>query len=135
MDCVTHLPWTSQGHDTVWVIVNRLTKSATLFGCADDLHSKGILQVVHIGDCPVAWGTGVHSIELGSQVYGSFFEEFPSSHGDIVDDEHCFHPHMDGQSKRTIQMLEDMLRACILDLKGSWEEHLPFAEFAYNNSY
>ena len=46
-----------------------------------------------------------------------------------------FHPQTDGQSKRTIQKLEDMLRACVLDLKGSWEEHLPLVEFAYNNSH
>ena len=47
----------------------------------------------------------------------------------------AFHPQTDGQSKRTIQILEDMLRACVLDLKGSWEEHLPLVEFSYNNSY
>ena len=47
----------------------------------------------------------------------------------------AFHPHFDGQLERTIQVLEDMLRACILDLKGSWEEHFPLVEFAYNNSY
>ena len=46
-----------------------------------------------------------------------------------------FHPQTDGRSERTIQTLEDMLRACILDLKGSWEEHLPLAKFTYNNSY
>ena len=46
-----------------------------------------------------------------------------------------FHPQTDGQSEKTIQVLEDMLRACALDLKGSWEEHLPLVEFAYNNSY
>ena len=46
-----------------------------------------------------------------------------------------FHPQMDGQSERTIQVLEDMLRACVLDHKGSWEEHLPLVEFARNNSY
>ena len=46
-----------------------------------------------------------------------------------------FHPQIDGQSKRTIQVLEDMIRACVLDLKGSWEEHLPLVEFTYNNSY
>ena len=46
-----------------------------------------------------------------------------------------FHPRTYGQSKRTIQVLEVMLRACVLDLKGSWEEHLPLVEFAYNNSY
>ena len=46
-----------------------------------------------------------------------------------------FHPQTDGQSERTIPVLEDMLRACVLDHKGSWEEHLPLVEFAYNNSY
>ena len=46
-----------------------------------------------------------------------------------------FHPQTDGQLERTIQVLEDMLRACVLDHKGSWEEHLLLVEFAYNNSY
>ena len=47
----------------------------------------------------------------------------------------AFHPQTDGQSERTIQTLEEMLQACVLDLKGSCEEHLPVVEFAYNNSY
>ena len=47
----------------------------------------------------------------------------------------AFHPQINGQSERTIQVLEDMLRACVLDLKGSWEEHFPLVEFSYNNSY
>ena len=47
----------------------------------------------------------------------------------------AFHPQTDGQSKRTIQILEDMLRACVLDSRGSWEDHLSLVEFAYNNSY
>ena len=47
----------------------------------------------------------------------------------------AFHPQTDGKSERTIQVLEDMLRAYVLDYKGSWEEHLPLMEFAYNNSY
>ena len=47
----------------------------------------------------------------------------------------AFHPQTDGQSERTIQVLEDMLRACVLDYKGSWEEHFPLLEFAYNKNY
>ena len=47
----------------------------------------------------------------------------------------AFYPQTDGQSEMTIQVLEDILQACVLDLKGSWEEHLPLVEFAYNNSY
>ena len=62
-------------------------------------------------------------------------EEFIESHGDTVDDEHCFSSKTDSQSERAIKILEDMLRACILDLKGSWEEHLLLVEFAYQNNY
>ena len=47
----------------------------------------------------------------------------------------AYHPQTDGQSERTIQTLEDMLRSCIIDFGGSWEDHLPLIEFAYNNSY
>ena len=46
-----------------------------------------------------------------------------------------FHPQTDGQSERTIQVLEDMLRACLIDFGDRWDRHLPLAEFAYNNSY
>ena len=47
----------------------------------------------------------------------------------------AYHPQSDGQSERTIQTLEDMLRACCLEWQGSWTVHLPLVEFAYNNSY
>ena len=46
-----------------------------------------------------------------------------------------FHPQTNGQSDRTIQIMEDMLRACVLDFEGSWKDHLHLVEFAYNNSY
>ena len=47
----------------------------------------------------------------------------------------AFHPQMNGRSERTIQTLEDMLRACVMEFKGSWDTHLELMEFAYNNSY
>ena len=47
----------------------------------------------------------------------------------------AYHPQTDGQSERTIQILEDMLRACVLDFMGSWSKYLPLIEFSYNNSY
>ena len=47
----------------------------------------------------------------------------------------AFHPQFDGKEERTIQTLEDMLRACVIDFKGSWDDHLPLMEFSYNNSY
>ena len=45
------------------------------------------------------------------------------------------HPQTDGQSERTIQILEDMLRACMLDFWRNWDKHMPLVEFSYNNSY
>uniref|UniRef100_A0A251UWY5 Putative ribonuclease H-like domain-containing protein n=1 Tax=Helianthus annuus TaxID=4232 RepID=A0A251UWY5_HELAN len=47
----------------------------------------------------------------------------------------AYHPQTDGQSERTIQTLEDMLRACVIDFGNGWEKHLPLVEFSYNNSY
>ena len=55
--------------------------------------------------------------------------------GTQLDFSTAFHPQTDGQSERTIQTLEDMLRMCVLDFKGSWDQYLPLVEFAYNNSY
>ena len=64
-----------------------------------------------------------------------FWKSFQRAMGTQLMMSTTFHPHTDGQSERTIQVLEDMLGACVLDLKGRWEEHLPLVEFAYNNSY
>jgi len=61
--------------------------------------------------------------------------EFPKSDGVQNPHEYCLSPQTDGQSERTIQTLEDMLRACIIDFGGSWDDHLPLVEFAYNNNY
>ena len=62
-------------------------------------------------------------------------EEFQKAMGTRLTMSTTFHPQTDGQYERTIQVLEDMLRACVLDHKGSWEEHFPLLKFSYNNSY
>ena len=55
--------------------------------------------------------------------------------GTRLDFSTIFHPQTDGQSERTIQTLEDMLRMCVIDLGGNWDDHLPLVEFSYNNNY
>ncbi|GJY76935.1 putative reverse transcriptase domain-containing protein, partial [Tanacetum coccineum] len=55
--------------------------------------------------------------------------------GTRLDMSTAYHPQTDGQSERTIQTLEDMLRAYVLDFRGSWDVHLSLVEFSYNNSY
>ena len=74
-------------------------KVGTLFGRANDLHSGGILQVIHKGDCLVTWSANLYSIGPGSQVYSSFLGEIPESHGDTIDDEPLF-SSSDGRSAR-----------------------------------
>ena len=64
-----------------------------------------------------------------------FWKSFQKAMGTRLTMSTVFHPQTDGQSERTIHVLEDMLRACVLDHKGSWEEHFPLVEFTYNNSY
>ncbi|WMV24395.1 hypothetical protein MTR67_017780 [Solanum verrucosum] len=63
-----------------------------------------------------------------------FWKSFQKGIGTKVKLSTTFHPQIDGQVERTIQTLEDMLRACVNDFKGNWDDHLPLIEFAYNNS-
>ena len=64
-----------------------------------------------------------------------FWKKLQEALGTQLDSSTAFHPQTDGQSERVIQVLEDMLRGCIIDFHGSWEDYLPLVEFAYNNSY
>ncbi|GJR31740.1 putative reverse transcriptase domain-containing protein [Tanacetum coccineum] len=64
-----------------------------------------------------------------------FWQSLQSALGTQLDMSMAYHPETDGQSERTIQTLEDMLRACVIDFGKGWEKHLPLVEFSYNNSY
>ncbi|GKB13136.1 putative reverse transcriptase domain-containing protein [Tanacetum coccineum] len=64
-----------------------------------------------------------------------FWQSLQNALGTQLDMSTAYHPETDGQSERTIQTLEDMLRACVIDFGKGWERHLPLVEFSYNNSY
>ncbi|GJY41992.1 putative reverse transcriptase domain-containing protein [Tanacetum coccineum] len=64
-----------------------------------------------------------------------YLNEIVARHGICLDISTPYHPQTDGQRERTIQTLEDMLRACVIDFRGSWDIHLPLVEFSYNNNY
>ncbi|GJU37856.1 putative reverse transcriptase domain-containing protein [Tanacetum coccineum] len=70
-----------------------------------------------------------------SRFTSRFWQSIQEALGTHLDMSTTYHPQTDGQSERTIHTLEDMLRACVLDFGGSWDVHLPFVEFSYNNSY
>ncbi|GJU73986.1 putative reverse transcriptase domain-containing protein [Tanacetum coccineum] len=92
------------GYDTIWVIVDRLTKSAIFMPMreTDPMDKLRSLQ---------------------------------KALGISLDMSTAYHPQTDRQSKRTIQTLEDMLRACVIDFGNGWVKHLPLVKFSYNNSY
>ena len=73
--------------------------------------------------------------DRGSIFTSVFWRHLHQALGSQLDFSMAFHPQTGGQTERTNQILEDMLRACALDFGGSWNEHLPLAEFSYNNSY
>ncbi|GJX40638.1 putative reverse transcriptase domain-containing protein [Tanacetum coccineum] len=65
----------------------------------------------------------------------NFWKSLQKAFGTSLDMSNAYHPQTDGQSERTIQTLEDMLRACVIDFGNGWVKHLPLVEFSYNNSY
>ncbi|GJS46850.1 putative reverse transcriptase domain-containing protein [Tanacetum coccineum] len=135
MDFVTKLPKTSNGHDTIWVIVDRLTKSAH-FIPTRETDSMETLTRLYIKEIVSRHGVPISIIsDRDSHFTSRFWQSLQSALGTQLDMSTAYHPETDGQSERTIQTLEDMLRACVIDFGKGWEKHLPLVEFSYNNSY
>ncbi|GKA95856.1 reverse transcriptase domain-containing protein [Tanacetum coccineum] len=135
MDFVTKLPKTSNGHDTIWVIIDRLTKSAHFIPTrATD--SMETLTRLYIKEIVSRHGVPISIIsDRDSRFTSRFWKSMQNVLGTHLDMSTAYRPQTDGQSERTIQTLEDMLRACVIDFGKGWERHLPLVEFSYNNSY
>ncbi|GKC31388.1 putative reverse transcriptase domain-containing protein, partial [Tanacetum coccineum] len=101
------LPKSSQGYDTIWVIIDRLTKSK-IFVPMRETDPMEKLARIYLKE--KAFGT---SLDMST----------------------AYHPQTNGQSEMTIQTLEDMLRICVIDFGNGWVKHFPLVEFSYNNSY
>nr|GFA49367.1 putative reverse transcriptase domain-containing protein [Tanacetum cinerariifolium] len=132
MDFVTKLPRTQGGNDTIWVVADRLTKSAHFLPMKetdpmDKLARLYLKEVITRHVIPVSIICD-HDPRFTSNLWKSFQKAM----GTRLDMSTAYHPQTDGQSKRTIQTLEDMLRACVIDFGNGWERHLPLIEFSYN---
>ncbi|GKC81956.1 putative reverse transcriptase domain-containing protein [Tanacetum coccineum] len=135
MDFVTKLPKTASGQDMIWVIVNRLTKSAH-FLPAKENDSMEKLTRQYLKEVVSRHGVPVSTIsDRDGRFVSQFWQSFQKAFGTQLDVSTTYHPETDGQSERTIQTLEDMLRACVKDFGKGWDKHLPLIEFSYNNSY
>ncbi|KAG8489111.1 hypothetical protein CXB51_017135 [Gossypium anomalum] len=135
MDFVSGLPLTPSKKDSVWVIVDRLTKSAHFIPVRTD-YSLQRLAKLYVAEIVRLHGVPVSIISDRDPRFTSrFWRKLHEALGTRLDFSTAFHPQTDGQSERIIQVLEDMLRGCVIEFGGSWEDYLPLAEFAYNNSY
>ncbi|GJU75751.1 putative reverse transcriptase domain-containing protein [Tanacetum coccineum] len=135
MDFVTKLPKSPQGRDTIWVIVDRLTKSA-IFTPMRETDSTEKLARLYIKEVVARHVIPVSIIcDRDPRFTSHFWRSLQKALGTRVDMSTAYHPETDGQSKRTIQTLKDMLCACGIDFGNGWINHLPLVEFSYNNSY
>ncbi|GJR31352.1 putative reverse transcriptase domain-containing protein [Tanacetum coccineum] len=135
MDFVTGLPRTSSGYDSIWVIVDRLTKSAHFLpmkktDSMEKLTRQYLKEVVCRHGVPLSI-----ILDRDSRFASRFWRSLQNALGTSLNMSTAYHSETDGQSERMIQTLEDMLRTCVIDFGGSWDRHLPLVEFSYNNSY
>jgi transposase InsO family protein len=125
------LPNTSRHHDFIWVIVDRLTKTAHFLPVhtthrAERYAKIYIDQIVHLLGIPRTFTS-----DRGTQFVARFWEQLQKSLGTTVIRSSTYHPKTDGVN----QILEDMLRACVRHYGKNWDKCLSLAEFSYNNSY
>jgi hypothetical protein len=135
MDFITGLPTTQKGHDLIWVIVDHLTKTAHFLPVKTDYRphqyaEKYIAEIIRLHGIPKTIVS-----DRGSQFTAHFWEHLHKGLGTSLIRSTAYHPQTDGQTERVNTVLKDMLRACVLSSRGSWESWLPLAEFAYNDSY
>jgi hypothetical protein len=135
MDFVTGLPRGKKGNDAIWVVVDRLTKSA-LFLPMKKTDSVDKLAKLYVNEVIRLHGVPVSIISDRDPRFTSrLWPSLQRAMGTKLNLSTTFHPQTDGQSERTIQTLEDLLRSCVLEFGGNWEDLLPLVEFAYNNSH
>ena len=129
MDFVTALPRCPKGNNAVWVVVDRLTKSTHFIPfrvgqSTEFLADKYMREVLWLHVVPVSIVS-----DRNTRFRSHFWESLQESLETRLKFNTSYHLETDGQSKWIIQILEDMLRACMIDFKGSWEDHLHLQSF------
>ncbi|GKB42387.1 putative reverse transcriptase domain-containing protein [Tanacetum coccineum] len=129
MDFITKLPKSSQGFDTIWVIVDRLTKSAHFLPIREN-DPLDKLPRLYLNRIVARHGIPVSIIcDRDGRFTLNFWRSFQKALGINLSMSIAYHPETDGQSERTIQTLEDMLRAYVIDFGKGWVKHLPLADW------
>ena len=135
MDFITGLPRVQKGYNAIWVIVDRLTKSAHFLPVKESTTSDQLAQI-YVKEVVRLHGVPKTIVsDRDSRFVSAFWTSLQRNLGTRLAFSTAYHPQTDGQTERTNQVLEDMLRACCMDYRMTWHEMLPLVEFAYNNSY
>jgi hypothetical protein len=133
MDFVVGLPRTEAGYDSIWVIVDRLTKVA-YFIPVKTTYSGAKLAELYMSRI-VCLHSVPKKIVSDRGFTSKFWKKLHESMDTKLNFSLAYHPQTGGQTERTNQILEDTLRACALKYGRSWDKSLPYIEFSYNNSY
>ncbi|WVZ49174.1 hypothetical protein U9M48_000551 [Paspalum notatum var. saurae] len=135
MDFIVGLPRIQKGYNSIWVVVDHLTKVAH-FIPVNTTYSGAKLAELYISRIVCLHGVPKKIIsDRGLQFTSRFWEQLHNSLDTKLRFSTAYHPQTDGQTERTNQILEDILRACAIQYGTSWDKCLPYAEFSYNNSY
>jgi IS30 family transposase len=135
MDFIVGLPQNRDGYDLIWVIVDRLTKVAH-FILVKTTYTGAKLAELYMSTIVCLHGVPKKIVSnRGTHFTSCFCGKLHESLDTKLNFSSAYHPQTDGQTERTNQILEDMLRACALKHGGSLDKNLSYAEFTYNNSY
>ncbi|GJW65406.1 putative reverse transcriptase domain-containing protein [Tanacetum coccineum] len=135
VDFITKLPRTPSGYDSIWVIVDLLTKFAH-FILMNKKYKMEKLTRLYLKEIVCRRRVPVSIILDRDPCFASrYWRSLQKSLRTNLDMSTAYHPETDGQCERMIQTLEDMLCACVIDFGSGWDKHLPLAEFSYNNSW
>ncbi|GKB71286.1 retrovirus-related pol polyprotein from transposon TNT 1-94 [Tanacetum coccineum] len=119
MNFVNKLPRTSSGHDTIWVIMDRLTKSAHFLPMREN-YKMDRLSRLYLNEIVARHGVPILIIsDRDSQFMSRYWQSMQEALGTRLDMSTAYHTQTDGQSEHTIQTLEYMLRACVVDFRGN----------------
>ena len=134
-DFVVGLPRMVEGYDAIWIVIDRLTKSAHFIPIkvtfsVERLAEVYVANIIHLHEVPLSIIS-----DRDARFTSQFWRCVQKAMGTRLKFSTAFHPQTDGQLERTIQTLEDMLRGCVMDFGGFWSKKFPLVEFSYNNSY
>src|SRR3954464_10593294 len=135
MDFITGFPKTQNGNDAIFVVIDRLSKVSHFLPVRESINASQLVdlyvsRIVSLHGVPL-----VINSDRGSLFTSRFWGSFQNAMGTHLSFSTAFHPQSSGQVERVNQILEDMLRACVISFGKNWEKSLPFAEFSYINSY